>query len=60
MTAKLVPTSANRGCRVVSATDPHDRILGFLDRKYHSIAYLKAFLLYKLHALEGWKMWIVL
>jgi hypothetical protein len=23
---------ADRGCRVVSATDPHGRILGFLDR----------------------------
>jgi hypothetical protein len=30
--AKLVPTFADRGCRVVSATDPHSRILGFLDR----------------------------
>jgi hypothetical protein len=30
--AKLDPTFANRGCRVVSATYPHGRILGFLDR----------------------------
>jgi hypothetical protein len=30
--AKLVPTFADSGCRVVSTTDPHDRILGFLDR----------------------------
>jgi hypothetical protein len=30
--ATLVPTFADRGCRVVSATDPHDSILGFLDR----------------------------
>jgi hypothetical protein len=29
--AKLVPTFEDRGCRVVSATDPHGRILGFLD-----------------------------
>jgi hypothetical protein len=29
---KLVPTFADRGCRVVSATDPHDRNLGFVDR----------------------------
>jgi hypothetical protein len=29
---KLVPTFADRGCRVVSAMDPHCRILGFLDR----------------------------
>jgi hypothetical protein len=32
LSAKLMPTFANRGCRVVSATDPHGRILGFLDR----------------------------
>jgi hypothetical protein len=33
LSAKVVPTFADRGCRVVSATDPHGRILGFLDRK---------------------------
>jgi hypothetical protein len=27
----LVPTFADRGCRVVSATDPFSRILGFLN-----------------------------
>jgi hypothetical protein len=32
MSAKLVPTFADRVCRVVSATDPHGRILGFLNR----------------------------
>jgi hypothetical protein len=32
LSAKLVPTFANRGCRVVSATDPQGRILGVLDR----------------------------
>jgi hypothetical protein len=32
LSAKLVPTFADRGCRLVSATDPHGRILGFLDR----------------------------
>jgi hypothetical protein len=37
MSAKLVPTFANRGCRVVSATDPHGRILGFIDRSRFSI-----------------------
>jgi hypothetical protein len=31
--AKLVPTLSDRGCRVVSATDPHARNLGFLDPK---------------------------
>jgi hypothetical protein len=32
MSAKLVPTFANRGCRVVSATDLHGRNLDFIDR----------------------------
>jgi hypothetical protein len=32
LSAKLVPTLADRRCHVVSATDPHGRILGFLDR----------------------------
>jgi hypothetical protein len=32
LSAKLVPTFADRVRRVVSATDPHSRILGFLDR----------------------------
>jgi hypothetical protein len=31
MLAKLVPTLADRGCRVVSAADPHGCNLGFLD-----------------------------
>jgi hypothetical protein len=37
--AKLAPTFADRGeCRVVSAAEPHDHILGFLDRsRYFSI-----------------------
>jgi hypothetical protein len=30
--AKLMATSADSGCCVVSTTDPYDRILGFLDR----------------------------
>jgi hypothetical protein len=32
LSAKLVPTFSDRGCRVVSITDPYGRILGFLDR----------------------------
>jgi CBS-domain-containing membrane protein len=32
LSAKLVPTFADRGCHVVSVTDPYGRILGFLDR----------------------------
>jgi hypothetical protein len=29
LVGKLVPTLTDRRCSVVSATDPHDRILGF-------------------------------
>jgi hypothetical protein len=32
LSAKLVPTSAGRGCHMVSVTDPYGRILGSLDR----------------------------
>jgi hypothetical protein len=32
LSAKLVPTFEDGGCRVVSATDLHGRILDFLDR----------------------------
>jgi hypothetical protein len=32
LSAKLVLTFADRGCHVVSVRDPHDCILGFLDR----------------------------
>jgi hypothetical protein len=32
LSAKLVLTFADRGCRVVSVTDPYGHILGFLDR----------------------------
>jgi hypothetical protein len=31
MSGKLMPTFADKECRVVSATDPHGRILSFLD-----------------------------
>jgi hypothetical protein len=38
LSAKLLPTFADRGCLVVSVTDPYGRILGFLDRsRYVSI-----------------------
>jgi CBS-domain-containing membrane protein len=33
--AKLVPTFVDRGCHVVSVTDPHSRILGFVDRSHY-------------------------
>jgi hypothetical protein len=29
---KWLPTSADKGCHVVSVTEPYGRILGFLDR----------------------------
>jgi hypothetical protein len=32
LSAKSVPTSADKGCHVVSASDPYRRILAFLDR----------------------------
>jgi hypothetical protein len=32
LSEKLMPTFADRGCCAVSSTDPHGRILGFLDR----------------------------
>jgi hypothetical protein len=32
LSAKLVPTFADRWCHVVSATDPYGRILRFIDR----------------------------
>jgi hypothetical protein len=32
-----MPTLADRGCRVVSATDPHSRKLGFLDPGMNSL-----------------------
>jgi hypothetical protein len=35
LSAKLVPTFADRGCHVVSVTDPYKRIIGFLDRSHY-------------------------
>jgi hypothetical protein len=35
LSAKLVQTFADWGCRVVSVTDPYGRILGFLDRSHY-------------------------
>jgi hypothetical protein len=32
LSAKSLPTFADRGCHVVSVTDPYGRILCFLDR----------------------------
>jgi hypothetical protein len=38
LTMKSLPTFADKGCHVVSVTDPYGRILGFLDRsRYFSI-----------------------
>jgi hypothetical protein len=38
---EVVLTFADRGCCVVSATDPPGRILGFLDRSRHLNLYIK-------------------
>jgi hypothetical protein len=35
LSAKLVPTFPDRGCHVVSVTNPYGRILGFLDRSHY-------------------------
>jgi hypothetical protein len=35
LSAKLVPTFADRRCHVVSVTDPYGRILDFLDRSHY-------------------------
>jgi hypothetical protein len=37
LSMKLVPTFVYRGCHVVSVTDSHVRVLGFLDRKPFSL-----------------------
>jgi hypothetical protein len=38
LSAKRLPTCADKLCHVVSVTDPYCRILGFLDRsRYFSI-----------------------
>jgi hypothetical protein len=38
LSAKWLPTFADKGCHVVSVKDPYGRILGFLDRsRYFSI-----------------------
>jgi hypothetical protein len=38
LSAKRLPNCADRGCHVVSVTDPSGRILGFIDRsRYFSI-----------------------
>jgi CBS-domain-containing membrane protein len=38
LSAKLVPAFADRGCHVVSVTDPQGRILGILDRSRFEVA----------------------
>jgi hypothetical protein len=38
LSAKWLPTFADKGCHVISVTDPYGRILDFLDRsRYFSI-----------------------
>jgi hypothetical protein len=41
LSAKRLPTFADKGCHVISVTDPYGRNLDFLDRsRYFSIKYL--------------------
>jgi CBS-domain-containing membrane protein len=45
LSAKLVPTSADKGCHMISVTDPYGRIIGFLDQNWNilqgtNLAYL--------------------
>jgi hypothetical protein len=40
VSAKLVPTFADRGCHVVRVTDPYCPILGFLDRIFNEIQFV--------------------
>jgi hypothetical protein len=37
LSAKWLPTFVDKGCHVVSVTDPYGRILGFLDRSCSSL-----------------------
>jgi hypothetical protein len=38
LSVKWLPTFADKGCHMISVTDPYARILGFLDRsRYFSI-----------------------
>jgi hypothetical protein len=40
--AKWLPTFADKGCHVVTVTDPYGRILGFLDRsRYFFYLFIK-------------------
>jgi hypothetical protein len=49
LSAKSVSTFAERGCRVVSTTDPHGCILGFLDRNCYYFFQVAS----QLHS-QGW------
>jgi hypothetical protein len=45
LSAKIVPTFANRGSHVVSVMDPYGRIVDFLDRHYFLPTCIKQFYL---------------
>jgi hypothetical protein len=49
LSAKLVPTFADRGCHVVSVMDPYGLILDFLDRKITNIKKLKLCIHFLIH-----------
>jgi hypothetical protein len=46
LTAKLVSTFADRGNRMVSAADPYDRNLGFLDRPTNTHTHIQYIYIY--------------
>jgi hypothetical protein len=49
LSAKLVSTFADRGCHVVSVTNPYGRILGFID-------WSRYFLFHVAPALQVWRV----
>jgi hypothetical protein len=53
LSLKLVPTFADRGCHVVSVTDPYGRILGFLDRNRYFSLSSSSFVLTRLSGLRS-------
>jgi hypothetical protein len=46
LSAKLVPTFADRRCYVVRMTDPYGRVLGFLDQRYYLTFLIPAFIVH--------------
>jgi hypothetical protein len=51
--AKSVPAFADRGCHVVSMTDPYSHILGFLDRSRYCFSSSSSVVLMRLSGLRS-------